>query len=151
MKSNSTQSWRRFKQSYREFPSIELALDLSRMDIPAAFFIKMAKPMQKAFAAMKALEGGAIANPDENRMVGHYWLRNPAKSPTRKIRAEIETTLKRIKQFAEAIHAGKVKGSGGKFKNILIIGIGGSALGPQFVSNALSNPGQDKVQAYFLA
>ena len=26
---------------------------------------------------MAALEKGAIANPDENRMVGHYWLRAP--------------------------------------------------------------------------
>lgn len=143
-------SWHNFKQSYREFSSIELALDLSRMEIPAAFFAKMGKPMQKAFAAMKDLEAGAIANPDENRMVGHYWLRNPAKAPNRQIRAEIEGTLKRIKAFAKAVHTGKIKGSGGKFKNILIIGIGGSALGPQFVSNALSNPNQDKVQAFFL-
>src|SRR6478609_5659825 len=150
MKSNSTQSWRRFKQSYREFPSIDLAMDLSRMDIPAAFFIKMATPVQKAFAAMKALEAGAIANPDENRMVGHYWLRNSAKAPNRKIRAEIETTLKRIKTFAKAVHIGKIRGQGGKFRNMLIVGIGGSALGPQFVSSALSNPGQDKIKPYFL-
>lgn len=120
------------------------------MGLDQAFLSKMAKPMQKAFVAMKALESGAIANPDENRMVGHYWLRNPAKAPNRQIRAEIEGTLKRINAFAKAIHAGKIKGSGGKFKNILIIGIGGSALGPQFVSNALSNPNQDKAQAFFL-
>lgn len=150
MKSNPQTSWQNFQKNYFHFPSIDLALDLSRMGLDQAFLSKMAKPMQKAFAAMKALEGGAIANPDENRMVGHYWLRNPAKAPNRQIRAEIEGTLKRIKAFAKAIHTGKVKGSGGKFKNILIIGIGGSALGPQFVSNALSNPNQDKVQAYFL-
>lgn len=150
MKPTPQTSWQNFQKFYFDFPAIELTLDLSRMGLDQAFFSKMAKPMQKAFAAMKALEGGAIANPDENRMVGHYWLRNPAKAPNRKIRTEIETTLKRIKQFAKAVHAGKVKGSGGKFKNILIIGIGGSALGPQFVSNALSNPGLDKVQAFFL-
>ena len=27
------------------------------------------------------LEKGAIANPDENRMVGHYWLRAPERAP----------------------------------------------------------------------
>jgi glucose-6-phosphate isomerase len=150
MKPTPQSSWQNFQKFYFNFPTIELALDLSRMGLDQAFLTKMTKPIQKAFAAMKALEGGAIANPDENRMVGHYWLRNPAKAPNRKIRAEIETTLKRIKLFAKAVHTGKVKGSGGKFKNILIIGIGGSALGPQFVSNALSNPGQDKVQAFFL-
>jgi glucose-6-phosphate isomerase len=148
MKSN--QAWQRFQQSYYEFPSIELAVDLSRMGIPPVFFKKMGGPMQKAFAAMKDLEAGAIANPDENRMVGHYWLRNPSKAPTAKIRQEIETTLQRIKMFAKAVHTGKVRGQGGKFENMLIVGIGGSALGPQFVSNALSNPGEDKIKPFFL-
>ena len=34
-----------------------------------------------AFAAMDALEKGAIANPDEKRRVGHYWLRAPERAP----------------------------------------------------------------------
>lgn len=83
-------------------------------------------------------------------MVGHYWLRHAAKSPTAKIRREIEFTLKRIKAFAAAVHAGKIRGKGGKFQNLLVIGIGGSALGPQFVTNALSNPGEDKLKSFFL-
>lgn len=106
--------------------------------------------MKKAFIAMKALEKGAIANPDEGRMVGHYWLRNPTKAPTQKIRQEIQVTLKRVKAFAKAVHQGKVRGRGGRFENMLLIGIGGSALGPQFVSNALSNPGKDKIRPFFL-
>lgn len=150
MKQTPNASWQRFQKFYQEFSSIELALDLSRMEMDPAFFKSMAQPMSKAFAAMKALESGAIANPDEKRMVGHYWLRNPAKAPTAKIRSEIETTLKRIKAFARAIHAGKIAGQEGKFENMLIVGIGGSALGPQFVSNALGNPGQDKVKPFFL-
>ena len=150
MKLTPKASWQRFQKLYQEFPSIELALDLSRMDMDQAFFKKMAEPMRKAFAAMKALEGGAIANPDEKRMVGHYWLRNPAKAPSAKIRTEIETTLKRIKAFAKSVHVGKISGQGGKFENMLIVGIGGSALGPQFVSNALGNPGQDKIKPFFL-
>ncbi len=147
---SSSQNWSHFKANYKVFPTIDLALDLSRMKLTPAFLKKMAQPMQKAFAAMKALEAGAIANPDEKRMVGHYWLRNPAKAPNAKIRREIETTLKRIKAFAKAVHAGQVRGSGGRFEHMLIVGIGGSALGPQFVSNALSEPGKDKVKPYFL-
>ena len=42
----------------------------------------MAQPMQDALEQMKALEGGAISNPDENRMVGHYWLRNAELAPS---------------------------------------------------------------------
>lgn len=143
-------SWQRFQEYYREFPSIELALDLSRMNLDQAFFKKMEPRMQKAFAAMTALEKGAIANPDEGRMVGHYWLRNPAKAPTVKIQREIKATVAQIKSFAKAVHQGKICGEGGKFQNVLIVGIGGSALGPQFVSNALSSPGKDKMRPYFL-
>ena len=39
--------------------------------------------IDRAFADMKALESGAIANPDEKRMVGHYWLRNSSWLPRR--------------------------------------------------------------------
>ena len=46
--------------------------------------------------SQKALEGGAIANPDENRMVGHYWLRAPQLAPNQEIRDEIELTVGRI-------------------------------------------------------
>src|SRR5207248_11207823 len=79
-------------------------------------------------------------NPTEKRMVGHYWLRNPALAPTPEIRAEIEETIKRIKTFAADVHAGKITAENGKpFKHVLLIGIGGSALGPQFVSDALGS------------
>ncbi len=68
--------WERFKRYYTEFPAVGLAMDLSRVSFGDDYFEAMAGPMQKAFAAMAELENGAIANPDEKRMVGHYWLRN---------------------------------------------------------------------------
>jgi glucose-6-phosphate isomerase len=150
MKPNTNRSWENFKAHYREFPALQLALDLSRMNLSPAFFKKMIRPMKKAFAAMSKLEAGAIANPDERRMVGHYWLRTPRLAPTAALRREIEATVKRIKSFAKAVHGGKIRGAGGRFQNMLIVGIGGSALGPQFVSNALSNPATDKIKPFFL-
>ena len=150
MKSSPNNSWEHFKKLYKNFPSIDLAMDLSRIGLSDAFLKKMEKPMQKAFADMTALERGAIANPDERRMVGHYWLRNSALSPNATIQSEIDSTLKKIKQFARRIHQGKICGAGGRFTKMLIVGIGGSALGPQFVNHALGNPGKDKIQAFFL-
>jgi glucose-6-phosphate isomerase len=143
------QWWERFQKYRTEFPQVGLTLDLSRMNVSDEFFAKMEPLVQKAFADMDALEKGAIANPDENRMVGHYWLRNPGLAPTPEIRTEIEKTLANIKQFAGDIHTGKLKGAGGKFKNYLLIGIGGSALGPQFVANALGDPRSDKLKPFF--
>jgi len=89
------QWWERFQKYYTEFPTLGLAVDLSRMNVDDAFFAAMEPRMQKALADMAALEAGAIANPDENRMVGHYWLRNPALAPTPEIRKEIEDATAR--------------------------------------------------------
>jgi glucose-6-phosphate isomerase len=143
------QWWERFQKYYTEFPELGLAIDLSRMNVDDAFFAAMEPRIQKAFTDMDALEKGAIANPDENRMVGHYWLRNPALAPTPEIRQEIESTFAKIKDFAAKVHSGAIKGAGGEFKNLLLIGIGGSALGPQFVAQALGNPRKDKLKPYF--
>lgn len=143
------QWWERFQKYYTEFPDLGLAIDLSRMNVDEAFFADMEPKIQKAFADMDALEAGAIANPDEKRMVGHYWLRNAALAPTPEIRHEIEETLVKIKAFAAKIQAGALAGAGGAFKNFLLIGIGGSALGPQFVAQALGNPKTDQLKPFF--
>ncbi|KAI3842789.1 hypothetical protein MKX03_016472, partial [Papaver bracteatum] len=56
---------------------------------------------------MQELEKGSIANPDEGRMVGHYWLRNPALSPTPTLRSQIENSLDAICTFSDDIITGK--------------------------------------------
>ncbi len=119
------------------------------MKFPEDFFEKMHPKIEKAFAAMRELEAGAIANPTEKRMVGHYWLRNPALAPTPELRTEIEDTIRRIKSFAEDVHAQKITAENGKsFRHVLLIGIGGSALGPQLVADALGSA-HDPMDIFF--
>jgi glucose-6-phosphate isomerase len=149
MQLSKEQLWHRFQRHFTDFPSLGLAIDLSRVNFPEDFFARMQPAMQKAFAAMAALEKGAIANPDEKRMVGHYWLRNPALAPSPAIRTAIEDTVAAVKAFAAEVHGGKAAGAKGPFKNVLVIGIGGSALGPQFVANALGQPATDKLSVFF--
>lgn len=103
------------------------------MAMPENFLQEKEPLLRRALAGMKALEAGEMANPDEKRQVGHYWLRTPALAPSEKIRHEIETTLAKIITFVKKAHKEK------KFNQLLIIGIGGSALGPQFVADALKN------------
>ena len=106
--------------------------------------------LQKALEDMQALEGGAIANPDEQRMVGHYWLRAPKLAPTPEITQEIEQVQAAIWQFAEQVHAGQIVGCKGQpFRNVLVVGIGGSSLGPVFVSEALQSPA-DRLRLFFI-
>src|SRR5208283_4112894 len=103
----------------------------------------------RAFADMAALERGSIANPSEKRMVGHYWLRAPVLAPTKEIASEIVSTVASIKKFAAKVHSGAITGPKGNLTHLLVIGIGGSALGPQFVSHALGTPRLDRMKPHF--
>ena len=150
MKLTKLELWQRFQEFYHEYPTVGLAMDFSRMDFTPEFLSRMEPDVQRALDSMEHLDKGAIANPDENRMVGHYWLRDSALAPSPEIGKEIEDTLLAIKAFAAQVHAGKVAGAGGPFRNVLIVGIGGSALGPQFVASALGHPKKDKLSLYFL-
>ena len=98
----------------------------------------------------RELERGAIANPDENRMVGHYWLRASKLAPTAELTKAIDDSLAQIRAFTADVHAGRLLGSTGKkFTQLLVVGIGGSALGPQLVNHALGQPGADKMAVSF--
>lgn len=137
-----------FSSSLLRYPELGFSLDFSRMDLPADYATTMAPKIERTLSDLVTLEAGEIANPDEGRMVGHYWLRNPALAPNDEIRAQITEPIKMLKKFAKDIHSGKIAPpSGGVFKNILIIGIGGSALGPQLIVQALGTGAP--VKTYF--
>lgn len=141
--------WDKFRSTYYFNREHGFAIDVSRMDIDLDIVSSFSDRLKDGLAKMADLEAGAIANPDEKRMVGHYWLRSPERAPDESIRSEIESTLRSIKDFAAKIHRGEISPEkGGRFESLLVIGIGGSALGPQFVTQALGGPG-DKVQVYF--
>ncbi len=142
-------NWTRFQTHLYHNADLGVSLDISRVPFPDDFLSSMEPAMQNAFAAMAKLESGAIANPDEKRMVGHYWLRAPQLAPNPELAGEITSTLAAVKKFAAEVHAGTVQGPKGKFKNLLVIGIGGSALGPQLVNHALGNPRKDKLAVSF--
>ena len=144
------ESWDRFRRWYLPVPSLSFAFDFSRMHFDETDLASLKPQLEMAFKEMKALEQGVQANLDEKRMVGHYWLRAPELAPQPKISADIAQTIQNIKNFAANVHNGSISGQAGTFQNLLIIGIGGSALGPQFVSKALSSAKKDRLRIYFL-
>ena len=81
--------WQRFQQYYFHDDSLGFSLDISRMNFDDAFFARMQPAIAGAFDAMAELEAGAIANPGEKRMVGHYWLRAPQLAPSPELTREI--------------------------------------------------------------
>lgn len=142
--------WARFKERCIVDPASGFSLDTSRLNFDEAYLARMEPKMQGALDAMARLEGGEIANPDENRMVGHYWLRNPSLAPRSDLRDEIVGAVSRIKKFATDVHAGVIAPkSGVTFSHALIVGIGGSALGPQFVSQALGSVSDPMTISFF--
>jgi glucose-6-phosphate isomerase len=147
---NNKSLWERYKKYLCACPSIGLTLDISRMNFKDGYLDRLEPEIQKAYRAMDALESGEIANPDENRMVGHYWLRSPERAPKPELRQEIEDNLRSIKEFTSKVHSGKIKPEKrDRFTHILSIGIGGSALGPQFIADALGTTA-DKMKPYFV-
>ncbi len=125
-----------------------IVLDLSHVARP----LEGAQRFAAAHEAMVALEAGAIANPDEGRQVGHYWLRAPDLAPPA-LRAEIVDALALCHRLTREAHVERVDPadfeSERRFQDLLVLGIGGSALGPQFIADALGEP-DDRMRVHFL-
>ncbi|HCD34144.1 MAG TPA: glucose-6-phosphate isomerase, partial [Phycisphaerales bacterium] len=146
---DSLELWRRYRKYLCECSGVGMKLDISRVDFPNKFFSDHEEKMQQVYKDMRGLEAGDIANPDEQRMVGHYWLRTPHLAPNDEIAHEVESTVLRIKEFAGKIHNREiVPPESSRFTDLLIVGIGGSALGPQLVSDCLGTK-RDKMALHF--
>lgn len=142
--------WQRYQDWLYYDETLNLYVDISRMRFDDAFVQQLSPKLTQAFKDMDALEAGAIANPDEDRMVGHYWLRDADLAPSDELKHDIVDTLERIESFVQKVHSGVISPpQGGKFTDILSIGIGGSALGPQFVAQALG-PQNAPMQIHFI-
>jgi glucose-6-phosphate isomerase len=142
--------WERFDRNFLRYPDLHFSLDISRVHFEEDYLKSMDQAAAKAFKSMEALEKGAIANPDEKRMVGHYWLRAPELAPNDEVRHEIEDTNEAIYEFVRKISAGEIRAANGQqFSDVLLIGIGGSALGPQFVADALGTDA-DQMRIHYL-
>jgi glucose-6-phosphate isomerase len=119
-------------RSVLEDPFVEL--DLGHAGLVAADVDRLRPGLEKALAAMQKLEAGAIANADEQRMVGHFWLRAPGLAPKPELEDLIASTIAGVEAFAQAVHSGRITPpEGGTFTKVVLVGIGGSALGPMLL------------------
>ena len=133
-----------YAQQLVRYPEMGISLDFSKLPLDDAFLSSMQGRIDKAFADMKALESGAVANPDEGRMVGHYWLRNSALAPTPELKAAIDGPLADVKDFGRDVLDGRIAPPRAEqYSAALVICIGGSALGPELVADAIPAAGLD--------
>lgn len=121
---------------YLERPGQAVSVDLTTLRVDAVRLRSL--PWERVFAERDQLEAGAIANPDEGRQVGHYWLRSAQLAPTIAQATAIGDAVESVRDFVRDVRSGAVCAPDGTpFTDVLHIGIGGSALGPGLLVDAL--------------
>jgi glucose-6-phosphate isomerase len=106
--------------------------------------------------AMTAMFNGDIINETEHRSVLHTALRNfsgqPVYSEGNDVMPLVKKVLRKMKTFSDSVHSGKFRGYTGKrIKYVINIGIGGSDLGPQMVTEALKPYWINGIETYFVS
>ena len=90
-----------------------------------------------------AMFGGEHINLTEDRAVHHMALRNVGEKAVAidgaDVMPEVRGVLERMREFADAVRSGEIAGKGGRFTDVVNIGIGGSDLGPAMAVRALEN------------
>ncbi len=112
-------------------------VDKKAMDL--LFELADARKLKESFNLMAS---GEKVNTTENRAVLHTASRNFSNNSVlvdnKDVMPEISKVRDDIKGFVSKVHNGEITGTTGKpFKHIIVIGIGGSYLGTEFVSSAL--------------
>lgn len=99
---------------------------------------------------------GEKINTSEQRAVLHTALRAPQGTSINMDGKDIMPDVLRVRdhmrRFSDAVRNGSLRGHTGKpFRDVVNIGIGGSALGPQMVSEALKPYGSSQLNAHFVS
>ncbi|MDI9357512.1 MAG: glucose-6-phosphate isomerase [Phycisphaerales bacterium] len=118
-------------------------------------FVKLARTLNLN-QSIEALFNGTRINETEDRAVLHTALRDLSNTKIlvdgNDIRPDIARVKKQMKQFTHKVHSGTWLGyTKKKIKYIVNIGIGGSDLGPQMVTEALKPFMQKGITSYFVS
>ena len=99
---------------------------------------------------------GAELNVTEKRAVLHTAARDFSDESIRvdgqDVLPEIRRVREQMRRFSEDVHSGRIKGSTGKpFRHVVVIGIGGSYLGTEFMATALAAYADKNITLHFLS
>ena len=90
-------------------------------------------PWQRVFRDLKDTEDGVRVNQDENRQVGHFWLRDPATAPTMKQALDIGDTSSAVVDWIHKIQLGELLlDDAHPITDVIHIGMGGRVWDPNF-------------------
>ncbi len=99
---------------------------------------------------------GERINFTEDRAVLHVALRDRSQKPLivdgEDVTQQVQTELDAMEDFVASVRQGKWKGySGKRITDIVNIGVGGSNLGPQMVTEALKNYSDNSVSVHYVS
>ncbi|MDA3897305.1 MAG: glucose-6-phosphate isomerase [Desulfobacteraceae bacterium] len=99
---------------------------------------------------------GDLVNTSEKRAALHTATRSFSADPVMSNGLDVMPDTRRIRdeirQFSTDIHSGKITGANGElFTDVVVIGIGGSYLGTEFVATALQNHADKSIKLHFLS
>ncbi|NDY73553.1 glucose-6-phosphate isomerase [Desulfobacter hydrogenophilus] len=114
-----------------------------RLDENALSLLHESQTLSNALKKFSEMTQGQIVNPTENRAALHTAARGTGPSPLlfkeMDVKAQMQQVNKKIEQFCLSVHEGKISSACGKpFTQAVVIGIGGSYLGCEFVYQALA-------------
>jgi len=131
-------NWEKFSKYLWFNDALNIWIDISKINFTEKEFEAINQKFVNVFKALDELENGSIANIDENRQVGHYWLRNSSIAPNEILKNKIDNEISSIKEFGKEILEGNILNSTNqKYTDVLWIGIGGSGLGPLLIVDSL--------------
>ncbi len=104
----------------------------------------------------EAMMRGDKVNTTENRAALHTAARDFSGNPVVVDGTDVAPMIKKVREdielFSRQVHQGEIRGSTGKpFEHIVVIGIGGSYLGAQFISEALKAYADRGISLHYLA
>jgi glucose-6-phosphate isomerase len=126
-------------------------VDETTMDL--LFELSNTRKIRKTFNFMVS---GEKVNITEDRAALHTASRNFSDNSIfvnkKDVMPEIRRVKNEINEFSSKVRKGKIRGSTGKpFEHLVVIGIGGSYLGTEFVSSALAVYATENIKIHYLA
>jgi glucose-6-phosphate isomerase len=145
----------RFEEFSARFEDMLLDFSKTSLTAPALQLLLGIAEAAKLSERREAMFTGAPINVTEQRAVLHTALRNPGNNPVladgQDVMPGIHANFKKLYEFAEAVRSGAIPAAdGGRFTDVINIGIGGSDLGPVMVTGALA-PYHDGPRLHFVA
>jgi glucose-6-phosphate isomerase len=146
----------RFRHFSREGAGLLLDFSRQRLDAPALADLVALAGTRGLAARVAALFAGETVNETEQRAALHTLLRTPEGAAVpeglRTRHAEVLAVRAQCAAFVREVHEGTRAGArGGRFTDVVNVGIGGSDLGPAMATAALAPYGAGRVRAHFVS